>query len=255
MAQLFDSELAFVADISSGACKLLEYRYPDIPNLGDISQVKWDEIGHIDILTAGFPCQPISQAGRKLGEADERWLWPEVARAVRELRPGLVILENVSAILVRGLAAVLGDLAEAGYVGSYRCVRASDIGAPHQRDRWFCIAHPADAERPRLEGQPEQRVRGMEPTQGDQADTDWGLYEAAIRRWEGILGRFAPVPVRSGDRPDRLNPWFAEWMMGLSEGLVCEVPGLSYADQLQLIGNGVMPAQATYGIRLALFRE
>lgn len=248
---VFGGKLGFVADIDPGSCKLLEYRYPSVPNLGDISKTDWSETECTDILTAGFPCQPISQAGKKLGEADERWLWPEVERAIRGLRPRLVILENVSAILVRGLGAVLGSLAALGYVGSYRCVRASEVGAPHQRDRWFCLAYPADAECPRLEGQPERRLRGLEPAQGDQGDYDWGLYQAAISRWEGVIGRSAPRPVVPGGRPDELNPVFVEWMMGLPAGWVTEVPSLSYREQLHLLGNGVVPDQAEYAVRLA----
>lgn len=249
VSEVFSGNLSFVADTSAGSRHLLEYRYPDVPNLGDITTVNWRDITPVDILTAGFPCQPISSVGKKLGEKDERWLWPQVARAVRDLRPRLVVLENVAAILVRGLGAVLGSLASLGYVGSYRCMRASEVGAPHQRDRWFCLAYPADAERPRLERQPERGVRGMEPAQGDQGHLDWGSYEAAIRRWEGIVGRSAPHPVVSGGRPDELNPWFVEWMMGLKEGWVCNVPSLSYRHKLELLGNGVLPMQAVRALR------
>lgn len=244
---VFGGKLGFVADIDPGSCKLLEYRYPSVPNLGDISKTDWSETECIDILTAGFPCQPISQAGKKLGEADERWLWPEVERAIRGLRPRLVILENVSAILVRGLGTVLGSLAALGYVGSYRCVRASDIGAPHQRERWFAVA--ADPDRPRLEGHPrEGRADGV--TAPGSRDVRWGVYLDAIEAWEQVTGRGAPCPV-VGRR--RLNPVFVEWMMGLPAGWVTDVPGLSYREQLHLLGNGVVPDQAEHAVRLTGF--
>jgi DNA (cytosine-5)-methyltransferase 1 len=76
---------------------------------------------------------------------DERWIWPDIAATVRHLRPRYVVLENVAGHLVRGAARVVGDLAAAGYVGSWRCVRACDVGAPHRRERLFILA--ADAER------------------------------------------------------------------------------------------------------------
>jgi DNA (cytosine-5)-methyltransferase 1 len=144
-------ELAFVADNDPGASAILAHRFPDVPNLGDIAATRWDEVEPVDLLTAGFPCQPASLAGKRLGEADERWIWPDVARAVRDLRPGLVFLENVSALIVRGLLAVVtAELAAIGYVGSWCCIRASDAGAPHQRERVFILAWPAaqDAHRP-----------------------------------------------------------------------------------------------------------
>lgn len=94
------------------------------------------------ILTAGFPCQPVSVAGKRLGQEDERWLWPEVARVVRVVRPRVVLLENVPGLLARGMGDVLGDLAEAGYDAQWSVLRASDWGAPHKRERVFIVAYP-----------------------------------------------------------------------------------------------------------------
>ena len=136
-------ELAWVADNDSGASAILAHRFPSVPNLGDITTAPWGAIKPVDMFCAGFPCQPASNAGKRLGEADERWIWPDVARAVRDLRPGLVFLENVSALLVRGFAGVIANLAQIGYVGSWCCLRASDAGAPHLRDRVFVLAWPA----------------------------------------------------------------------------------------------------------------
>jgi DNA (cytosine-5)-methyltransferase 1 len=141
--EVLGGELAWLADNDLGASAILTHRFPSVPNLGDITTVPWGAIKPVDVFGAGFPCQPASHAGKRLGEADERWIWPAVAGAVRDLRPGLVFLENVSALLVRGFAGVVADLAQIGYVGSWCCVRASDAGAPHLRDRVFILAWPA----------------------------------------------------------------------------------------------------------------
>lgn len=104
------------------------------------------------ILTAGFPCQPVSLAGKGLAQADDRWLWPEVLRVLRVVRPRLALLENVPGLLVRGMDAVLGDLAQSGYDASWRPLAAADVGAPHLRERIWIVAYPM---RPRLEGKRE----------------------------------------------------------------------------------------------------
>jgi DNA (cytosine-5)-methyltransferase 1 len=106
----------------------------------------------VDVITAGFPCQDISFAGRGAGlkEGTRSSAWNHVMAAVRVLRPGLVVVENVAALCYpgRGMGAVLGDLAAAGYDAAWRRLRAADIGAPHPRPRVF-IAAAADPAGPR----------------------------------------------------------------------------------------------------------
>lgn len=140
------------ADRHQYAARILEHRYPGVPNHGDITAADWTRAEPVEVLTAGFPCQPVSNAGLRKGAEDERWLWPEVARAVRVLRPRLVLLENVSALVVRGLGDVVSDLAALGYVGAWRCVRASDVGACHRRERIFIAAWPAAQDPDRATG-------------------------------------------------------------------------------------------------------
>jgi DNA (cytosine-5)-methyltransferase 1 len=137
-------ELAWVSDIDKGACKLLAHRYPDVPNLGDFTVIDWATVEPIDIFTAGFPCQPVSHAGKQLGDNDERWLWDDVLNAIRTLRPGLVLVENVRGLLTNGrlFGRVHGSLAAIGYDTDWHCLRAADIGAPHNRFRVFIVAHP-----------------------------------------------------------------------------------------------------------------
>jgi DNA (cytosine-5)-methyltransferase 1 len=118
----------------------------------------WDDIksfdgrpwrGVVDILSAGFPCQPHSNAGLRKGADDDRNLWPDTLRIIGEVGPGLVILENVPGILVRpddGREAyggtVVGELAEIGYMSEWAVISAADAGAPHKRARWWLLAYP-----------------------------------------------------------------------------------------------------------------
>lgn len=131
----------------------------------------------VEVICAGFPCQPVSLAGKQLGQADGRWLWPEVSRLVRELRPRYVALENVPGLLVRGFGDVLGDLAETGYDAEWTCIRAADVGAPHRRERVFVLAYPSDDagqydESRDLRGEAEQRQELSEASERDLADAD-----------------------------------------------------------------------------------
>ncbi|WBB78552.1 DNA cytosine methyltransferase [Micromonospora sp. WMMD882] len=137
--------LAWYAETDRHAATVLAHHWPGIPNLGDIRTVHWDQVEPVDILTAGFPCQDISNAGKRVGITGEHSsVWNHVAAAVRVLRPQLLFVENVAALLRRGIDVVHADLAAIGYDTSWLCLRASDIGAAHQRDRLFLLAAPTD---------------------------------------------------------------------------------------------------------------
>lgn len=129
--------VAWHVEYDKDASKILRHHWPDVPNHGDLTTVTWDWVHAIDVLTAGYPCQPFSHAGKRKGSHDERHLWPHVARAIGRLRPRLVVLENVRGHVSLGLDAVLGDLAALGYDARWGVVRASDAGAPHGRARVF----------------------------------------------------------------------------------------------------------------------
>jgi DNA (cytosine-5)-methyltransferase 1 len=135
------ARLIWYADNDPAASRVLATRYPDLPNLGDITTVDWTQIPPVDILTAGFPCQDISNAGRRAGITGSRsGLWTAVAHAIRTLQPTIAFVENVAALRTRGLDTVVGDLATIGYDTRWLCLRASSIGAPHRRDRLFLLA-------------------------------------------------------------------------------------------------------------------
>ncbi|MEU0830485.1 DNA cytosine methyltransferase [Streptomyces sp. NPDC005969] len=154
------------------ATKVFAAHHPGIPNLGDITRIDWGQVRALhrpDVIGAGFPCRNISNAGRRDG-INGQWskVWKNVAEAVGVIRPRYVFLENVAALRSRGLDVVAADLAALGYDVRWTCLRAGDpeIGAPHERDRWFAVAHPADADphdlgrhwRPRHLPQAQRRV-------------------------------------------------------------------------------------------------
>ena len=145
----YGADVVGVAETDPGACKLLELRAPEIPNLGDLTQLDWATVPECDILTAGFPCQPVSHAGKRKGMADERWIWESIAEGLRQLRPAVAVFENVRGLLTanggHAFARVLHDIHS---VGIYECrwgaVRAADAGASHRRERIFILCVAAD---------------------------------------------------------------------------------------------------------------
>src|SRR5699024_1753193 len=136
---------------SPDAGKVLAHRYPDIPNHGDIRDTDWSRVEPVDVLTAGFPCQPVSTSGKRSGTEDDRWLFDDIINAIRNMGepPRVLVFENVRVLLSanggNAMYRVVHQMAEFGYVGRYRVVRASDIGAPHQRARVFIVGTLPDS--------------------------------------------------------------------------------------------------------------
>lgn len=118
---------------------LLRRRWPSVPQFEDVRSVNIEELEPVDLIVGGFPCQPVSIAGKQTGNTDERWLWPSFVAIIRAVRPRLVLVENVRNLLaVNGggaFAEVLGDLATLGFDADWDVLAASDFGAPHRRDR------------------------------------------------------------------------------------------------------------------------
>ena len=144
VSRVIDAEVAWYSEIDKGALKVLEHRFPWAPNHGDMTVLDWGSVPPVDILCAGYPCQPFSHAGKRKGANDSRHLWPYIREAIRRLRPNLTILENVSGHRSLGFDRVLGDLAEDGMDVAWTSVRAADIGAPHRRERVFIAVTPND---------------------------------------------------------------------------------------------------------------
>lgn len=136
----FDVDTVFQCEADAWCRSILAHHWPSAVRFDDVRGVGPDA-PRVDVLCGGFPCQDVSYAGKGAGLAGERsGLWFEFARIVRELRPRIVVVENVAALASRGLDAVLGSLSEAGYDAVWFDVRASDVGAPHRRERLFIVA-------------------------------------------------------------------------------------------------------------------
>jgi len=110
---VFGGGLAWCADNDKHVSTILAARYPDVPNLGDVTTLDWAEVSTVDILCAGFPCQDISFSGRGAGieKGVRSGIWKNIVTGIRQLRPTVIVVENVAAIRSRGLGRVLGDLA------------------------------------------------------------------------------------------------------------------------------------------------
>jgi DNA (cytosine-5)-methyltransferase 1 len=128
--------------------RILRKHWPDVPIHDDICTYE-PAAGSADVVCGGFPCQDISTAGKQAGikEGTRSGLFYELMRVVRLVGPRYIVLENVAAIISNGLDTVLGTLAEAGYDCEWACIPASDVGACHRRDRWWCVAYASGTDR------------------------------------------------------------------------------------------------------------
>jgi DNA (cytosine-5)-methyltransferase 1 len=225
---------------------VLAKHWPDVPCHDDIRTFH-ASAGFADVICGGFPCQDISTAGKGLGLAGERsGLWREYARLIGEVQPRFVLVENVAALLSRGLGEVLGDLASLGYDADWHCIPASAVGAPHRRDRVWIVAYAS-----------------CEPGNGSEDDAPSGVGHEAVSELRNGGG---PQALADADRqrlerqrPDRdpegwerpiVGPaglcdgasyqpgW---WASEPSVGRVADgVP--NRVDRLRALGNAVVPA-------------
>ncbi len=182
--------------------KVLRKHWPDVPIFEDVRKLKGSDVGQVDVICGGFPCQDISVAGKGAGlEGERSGLWSEIARLVGELRPKFVIVENSSALTSRGFHRVLGDLAALGYDAEWECIPAAAVGAPHIRDRIWILAYPRQVMRNDVWGErrrrdvaeiADNRVAGerckdreliaLVPGIRARAPADWWLHQSSVDR-------------------------------------------------------------------------
>lgn len=205
---------------------ILSKCWPGIPIFADVRDINGvhDEVERVEVLCGGFPCQDVSQAGKRVGIGGTRsGLWGEFARAIRSLRPKYVVVENVQGLVNRGLDEVLGDLAASGYDAEWTVFRACDIGVPHRRPRLFVVAYPS--------GLGLQVFR-----EGD--DQDWC---DAFRT--SHAGRSAAFPPGPEDPEAVWEAWAASG--GPPPGLHREADGFPRRmDRVRVLGNSVVPLMA-----------
>ena len=208
-------------------------------------------------------CQDLSVAGRRAGmsEGTRSGLWSHMYRAAEELNPDVVVWENVAGARtsrggngVPALGRVVTDLAGLGYGVVWDSVRASDVGAPHRRERVFVLAFrptAADTLGVLLDRTGKARGRRFEPPNSDSPSHDprLGEFGARMRLWESITGHRMPEPEEdspSGGR--RLSARFGEWVMGLPPKWVTGLRAIPRTAQIRILGNGVVPQQGSLAI-------
>jgi DNA (cytosine-5)-methyltransferase 1 len=130
------------SEIDPYASQVLAKHWPEVPNHGNIKNIRWGDVVRPEVICGGYPCQPFSTAGKRQGTDDPRHLWPWVREAISELRPRYAILENVRGHVSLGLSTVLGEMASIGYDAEWQIVSAASVGAPHRRDRVIIVAYP-----------------------------------------------------------------------------------------------------------------
>ena len=226
------------------AQKVLAKHWPGVKCYEDIRDID-GTTARPDIICGGFPCQDISVAGKGAGLDGERsGLWGEMLRVVRLLRPRIVIVENVPALLARGLGVVLGELASSGYDCWYDCIPASAVGAPHRRDRVFVIAHAGSGELRnkqggwcRESGQGEA-IASDHGAQGDVADPDSAGFQEQ---------RVTVAAEKEHGAPQCTGRWPTEPNVGrVAHGVPRRV------DRLKCLGNAVVPQVAEVIGRIAM---
>ena len=198
------------------ATAVLRKHWPDVRRWDDVRTFPPNDgtDWNVDLICGGFPCQPVSLAGKRKAQADERWLWPEFARIIRTLRPRYALMENVPGLLVHGMGDVLGDLAESGYDAEWTSIPAAAVGAPHLRWRVFILAYA--------------NGNGFETHSDYDGVWEPRLFGGGSRR----LGKMGYPREWVGSRPTGANP------MGMGNGLPSDV------DRLRCLGNSVVPQVA-----------
>lgn len=223
---------------------ILRKRFPDTIIYDDVTKIDFGAVPKVDVLNGGFPCQDISNAGKRAGiEGSRSSLWKYYLEAIRTIRPKYALIENVSALSSRGLDVVLADLASIGYDAEWHCVSASSVGAPHRRDRIFIISYPnSDGFNIRIG---EQKTEGHEYREGGEAlshlksngESFTNVSNSCSKRLEG---QCKSLRIQSSHSNYGINSW---WSV---EPRICRVAdGVpNRVDRIRCLGNAVVPQLA-----------
>lgn len=260
-------ECRWQVEIDDYASRVLAKHWPHVARWGDVRTFPPGLPGEwcVDLICAGVPCQPVSHAGKQKGAADERWMWGEALRVVADLKPRFFVAENPIGILNhdggRTFRGLLRSLASVGYLCEWHVIAASDVGAPHRRQRVWLVAYSDSVSR--TAWQPRRAGRCLSATgagsQGRQnegqagtvagycganvADADCGRLTrerlAEHGDQQGSAGHLVDgcSPWRRWQRsPELAKHWGAEPRVGrLAHGIPNRV------DRLRCLGNAVVP--------------
>jgi DNA (cytosine-5)-methyltransferase 1 len=221
--------------------EILGKHWPSVPIYSDIRELSAQHLTAngigIDVICGGFPCQDISLAGKGAGiDGARSGLWSEYARLIGEVRPRYVIVENVAALLARGIDRVLGNLAALGYDAEWHCIPAAAVGAPHRRDRLWIVAYPCGDQ---LRHEPGwlSGARGSDPSISGDDGEEGSLADPSGDRRAPKRQRSTP---RYFDGSDQLQGWETCWLIEPDVGRVAHgVP--ARLDRLRALGNAVVP--------------
>lgn len=211
--------------------KVLKKHWPDVPIYPDIKQLKGEDIGSVDIVCGGFPCQPFSCAGKQRGKEDDRYLWPEMFRVIQETNPTWVIGENVTGLIDLALEDCFSDLEGQGYEVQPLIIPACAIGAPHRRDRVWIVAHSRERGLPFRE---KAEITGFGGSSEHVCNPSGKRFQ---NRRTIAMGRPQSFP-----ESQRSDWWAAEPNVGrVANGIPHRV------DRLKALGNAIVP-QVVYPI-------
>ena len=211
--------------------KVLKKHWPNVPIYEDIKSYQ-PEPYSADVICGGFPCQDISQAGLQAGITKETrsGLFFQLMRIICLVRPRFIVLENVAAILSNGMGVVLGELAQAGYDTEWACIKASDLGGSHKRDRWFSVSYAANTNSEGL-----QRLRAKHELQesSEEREACWSPSRITLEQdWRRYLSK----PLLS--RGDDVIP---NW--------------IHRSKRIKALGNSLLPAVAAIPLQRVLDLE
>jgi DNA (cytosine-5)-methyltransferase 1 len=238
--------------------KVLEKHWPTVPRWRDIREVTYDKfrdrtgLETVDLISGGFPCQPFSVAGKQKGKGDDRYLWPEMCRVIREIKPTYVLGENVPGILRIAGKTVCEDLEREGYAVTVFNFEAAAVGAKHRRDRVFFIGHYthtiSNAERGAYRENVRESIKKWKDKNIDERykmgrntrNICQDVADTESKRW--TLRNRERKPGRSrfeySGQEDRCNAWAVEPNVGrVAHGIPSRV------DRLKCLGNAVVPQQ------------
>jgi DNA (cytosine-5)-methyltransferase 1 len=245
-------QIKWQVEIDEYCQKVLAQHWPDVPRFRDVRTVGAATLAPVDLICGGFPCQDISNAGKRAGITGARsGLWGEFYRIICELRPRFVLVENVAALLGRGMGTVLGDLAARGYDAEWQVLSAAAFGAPHIRERIFILAYPARNAR-QLQPRQRQSLRDQSTVNGaaghlaSMAYTDSSERRALTQRRNVLDGHDSRrQEAASGLSAFCADAGWRQWATEPDVGRVAHgVP--ARVDRLKGLGNAVVPQVAEW---------